>query len=281
MTAQATLPPRIAVLGYGAMGQRVAHAIVTELAPTAPLSVVRRSDASLDGLSAPVLTTLPALLAWQPDVVIECAGHGAVVDWVVPLLAHGVDVIVASVGALADAALHAQLKQNAAVSRATLRTVTGAVGALDALSAAAQAGLDTVRYTGRKPPLAWRGTPAEQAFDLANIRTATPIYTGTARQAALAFPKNANVAAAVALAGVGFENTQVQLIADPDVQSNVHELHAHGAFGSFAFSIANAPLPDNPKTSWLAALSVQQELKLYLQTHRLHIRTDRQTKRCC
>lgn len=262
--------PRIAVLGYGAMGQQVLQAIFRDVAPHAAVCVVRRhaEPLSIDGRSIVVCTDLPSLLAWQPDVVVECAGHAAVAQYVAPLLGQGVDAIVASVGVLADAALQLALQQAAQASGALLRTASGAIGALDALAAAAPAGLDWVRYTGRKPPLAWLGTPAEQHFKLASLTQAETIFTGTARQAALAYPKNANVAAAVALAGIGFERTEVRLVADPSVSRNVHELEAQGAFGHLHFSIANAALPQNPKTSWLAALSVSRELGRYLELGR-------------
>lgn len=263
--------PRIAVLGYGAIGQQVVQAIQTRIAPQAPLCVVRRQVLPVHATGEQplhVCTDLPALLAWQPDVVVECAGHGAVADYVAPLLAQGVDVIMASVGVLADAPLQASLQQAAHDSGALLQTVSGAIGALDALSAAAPAGLNWVRYTGRKPPLAWKSTPAEQQLDLAQLVQAETIFTGSAREAALAYPKNANVAAAVALAGIGFDLTEVRLVADPSVDTNVHELHAQGAFGELQFSIANSPLPQNPKSSWLAALSVSHALSHYVGLNR-------------
>lgn len=275
---------RIAVLGYGAIGQQLIEAIAHEVAPQAAICVVRRQAQPLPPVAQTPLTVctdLHALLAWQPDLVVECAGHAAVSQFVAPLLALGVDAIVASVGALADAPLHDLLLQHAHVSGALLRTVSGAIGGLDALAAAAPAGLDWVRYTGRKPPLAWQGSPAAQGRDLSQLRQAETIYTGSARAAALAYPKNANVAAAVALAGIGFERTEVQLVADPEVQNNVHELEAQGAFGRLHFRIANEALPNNPKSSWLAALSLTQELRRYLELKRRRSPALQLQPQCC
>jgi aspartate dehydrogenase len=115
-----------------------------------------------------------------------------------------------------------------------------------------------VRYTGRKPPLAWAGTPAEEGRDLAALKSQEPVFTGNASQAVRLFPKNANVTAAIALAGVGFERTLVTLIADPAIALNQHEIEAEGSFGRFRIVLENRPLTGNPKTSELAALSVAQ-----------------------
>lgn len=97
-------------------------------------------------------------------------------------------------------------------------------------------------------------------LDLDTITTPTAHFTGTARQAALAYPKNANVAAAAALSGVGFDDTQVTLIADPTINANMHQIHAEGTFGTMDFSIAGHGLPDNPKSSALAAMSILADL---------------------
>ena len=137
-----------------------------------------------------------------------------------------------------------------------MRIPSGAVGGLDALASARLSGLASVRYSGRKPVAAWRGSRAEDAVDLDRIETATPFFHGSAREAALAYPQNANVAAAVALSGLGFDATRVTLIADPAAQGNQHLLEAEGAFGRFTFSVVGTALPDNPRTSSLAAYSL-------------------------
>ena len=121
--------------------------------------------------------------------------------------------------------------------------------------------MEQVTYVGRKPPAGWRGSPAEQKLDLEALTTgAQTHFQGTAREAALAYPKNANVAAAVALAGIGFDKTTVRLIADADVSANIHEVQAKGDFGNFTFQINGQSLPDNPRSSALAAMSVVSKL---------------------
>ena len=204
------------------------------------------------------------MLHWKPDLAIECAGH-EVVRSVAPLLLQaGVDVIIVSLGVLGDAALRESLEAAARAGRARLITVSGAIGGLDALAAACGAGITSVRYTGRKPPKAWLGTPAERVCDLNAIREATLVFEGSAADSARLYPKNANVTAAVALAGVGFEKTAVRMMADPSITKNVHELEVEGEFGCFVIRLENSALPQNARTSWLAALSIAAELRKYL-----------------
>ena len=85
-------------------------------------------------------------------------------------------------------------------------------------------------------------------------------FTGSARDAALEYPKNANVAASVALAGVGLDDTIVELVADPTIGRNIHEVVAEGDFGRFEFRVEGKSLPDNPRSSALAAMSVVHEI---------------------
>ncbi|MGR3637889.1 MAG: aspartate dehydrogenase [Shimia sp.] len=190
------------------------------------------------------------------DLMIDCAGHAALAQHGPLILQRGISLVTVSVGALADAQLHQRLKAAARQGESQLHLASGAIGALDCLRAAKVGGLDTVTYLGRKPPQGWIGSPAETTLDLETLKIPRVHFDGNAREAAIAYPKNANVAAAVALAGVGFDQTQVRLIADPSIDANIHEISATGEFGSFTFRIEGKALPDNPKSSALAAMSV-------------------------
>ena len=139
--------------------------------------------------------------------------------------------------------------------------VERAVGGIDALAAARQGGLTRVRYTSRKPPKAWKGSPGEKIADLAKLTAETELYRGRADEAARAYPQNANVCATIALAGVGWETTEVTLMADPAAEGNIHQIEAEGSFGRMTVEMRGKPLPDNPKTSSLAALSVLRAIR--------------------
>ncbi|WP_435141738.1 aspartate dehydrogenase [Pseudopelagicola sp. nBUS_19] len=195
------------------------------------------------------------------EFMIDCAGHTALATYGPQLLERGMDVITVSLGALADPQIMGALEQTAAKGRSKLHLASGAIGALDCLKAARIGRLHAVAYTGRKPPKGWLGSPAESKINLGALRqTAHTHFEGSAREAALSYPKNANVAAAVALAGLGFDDTQVRLIADPTIRQNIHEITASGEFGDFHFQISGNSLPDNPRSSALAAMSVVAKL---------------------
>ena len=199
--------------------------------------------------------------------VIDCAGHDALRTHGPEVLRRGIDMTTVSIGALADEGIYRSLRQAAAAGHSKLHLVSGAIGALDCLRAARVGNIRSVTYVGRKPPQSWKGSPAESKLDLDNLEGAQEThFEGTARIAAREYPKNANVAAAVALAGVGFDDTQVKLIADPAISENVHEIRAAGDFGQFAFEIRGQSLPDNPKSSALAAMSVISRLEQETQS---------------
>jgi aspartate dehydrogenase len=204
----------------------------------------------------PLTSSVDELLGWKPELVVECAGHAALAEHGAAVLRGGVNLLVASVGALARPELESALRDAALAGGTHIRIPSGAIGGLDALASARVGGLDSVRYVGRKPVNAWRGTPAEKVIDLDTVTTATVIFEGSARDAALTYPQNANVTAATALAGIGFDATHVTLYADPAARGNEHQIDAQGRFGSFRFSVVNVPLPENPKTSSLAAYSL-------------------------
>jgi aspartate dehydrogenase len=264
---------RLAMIGAGGMAETVLTALALELpdpldhvgvlarpaARPAAMALLERCGARLAKRTS-VHGDIAALLATSPELVVECAGHSAVRDYGEAVLGSGRDLVVISVGALADDGLREALMAAAARQGGRLVLPAGAVGGIDALRAARLSGLAAVHYTGRKPPAAWRGTRAERAIDLDAITAPMVFFEGTARQAAIDYPQNANVAATVAIAGLGFDATRVRLIADPGAARNVHEISVQAGCGDFELRLEGRASPANPKTSLMAGLSVAREI---------------------
>jgi len=255
---------KLALVGCGAIGGAVLELLRADTAIEVVAIVVREGSAAAStraqGL-APGAAIVHGVPWSDVDLVVEAAGHAAIEQHVLPALARGVDGIVTSVGALSIEGVPERLEAAARDGGSKVQLIAGAIGAIDALSAARIGGLDHVRYTGRKPPAAWAGTPAEAHVDLQTLTSEVVIFEGTAREAARLYPRNANVAATVSFAGLGLDRTQVRLIADPAVTQNVHLLEARGAFGEIELRMRNEPLASNPKTSALTVFSLVRAIR--------------------
>ena len=254
----------VALIGFGAITQEVFKHINPDDPAKITGVIVRagRADAARAVLPAGIeIVEAPDKLSGKPDLIAECAGHSAVAQYGEAALRDGINFLVISIGALADRDLGARLDAAAVAGGAKLILPAGAVAGVDALSAARVGGLERVTYTSRKPPGAWKGTPAEATHDLGSLNAETVLFEGPADEAARLYPQNANVAATIALAGAGFDATAVRLVADPDAGGNIHQVHVEGAFGVFDIEVRGRPLPDNPKTSTLAAHSVVAEIR--------------------
>jgi aspartate dehydrogenase len=249
---------RVVLVGWGAIGTRVAALLQARKSPVRIVGVGMRTAAHARGLpdGATVLTDPSGLAALRPDLVVEAAGRASVAAWGRASLALGCDFAVSSTSAFVDDQVLADLLMMARERRAQLVIPPGALGGIDALSAAARLPLHSVRHQIIKPPAAWAGTPAETLCNLAELTVPHTFFEGTARAAADAFPQNANVAVISALAGVGLDRTTVALVADPDATMNGHSIAAEGDFGRLSMVLENQPLATNPKSSEMTALSL-------------------------
>lgn len=253
----------VLMIGGGAIGREVLKRIAGDSrVKITHILDIPQAKAAIEAAVGPGIKVISSLAEFEgrPDYVIECAGHAAVKSVVPEILGRGWDVALASVGSLAESGLAQTLEEAARRGGAQLTLISGAIAGIDAIASAKVGGLDEVIYTGRKPPIGWEGTPAEKICDLKTLKEATIIFEGTAGEAARMFPKNANVAATVSLAGLGLDRTRATLIADPGVTQNIHNVKARGAFGELEITISGRPLADNPKTSALAAYSAARIL---------------------
>lgn len=194
-----------------------------------------------------LFTDLDAFLDSDIDIVVEAADIHAVKS-IIPSVIKRKAVVLISIGALADVELLEEISHLSNEYKHEIHLPSGAIGGLDLLQNAQALGTVTgVSLTTRKPA----NTLIDEAIDEAKV-----IFEGSALEAIRQFPKNMNVSIVLSLAGVGFEKTRVSLIADPHVDKNVHKVEIIGDFGEATFTITNNPLPENPKTSYLAAMSV-------------------------
>lgn len=248
---------KIGILGYGAIGQEMGDAL-TRLGETGDVAAVLVRPGRDSGPFRPVHDAA-AFAQAGVEVALECAGHAAVAEYGPALLASGVDLILTSISALADPKLVEMLRANA---KGRLLIASGAVGGLDGLVAARLQGLDSTTYISAKPPEAWKGTPAETLFDLDAIEGEQVLFEGSARDAALNYPKNANVSVAVALCSLGMDRTRVRLVASRKLTSPLGVIEGEGRAGKFTFSTLAYATASNPKTSALTAYSLLQCARL-------------------
>jgi aspartate dehydrogenase len=248
---------KIMLIGYGAMAREVVSRLPNDVRVgwiVVPAEFCGKIAREWSGQDVVVLPDIESVTG-TPDLVLECAGHAALAQHGAAALERGWPLAVVSVGALSDQPLYERLQRAASAGNASLKILSGAVAGMDGLAAAREAGLDEVVYVSRKSPQSWRGSPAETLIDLDSVTEPTVFFEGSAGEAARLFPANANVAATIAIKGIGMDATRVQLMVDPHTKRNTHRIHARGAFGEMSIELAGHPLVSNPKTSILAALS--------------------------
>jgi aspartate dehydrogenase len=250
---------KLALIGFGGIGSIVAKHLGSDprvgFVGVAARTSQRERVRGLLG-NVRLVDSASEVLALHPHVVVECANHEAFREYAEPVLGAGIDLIALSVGALADAAYRERLLNTAERAKAVLEIPAGAIGAIDVIAPARRAGLDRVAYVTRKNARAWLGTPAESMIDLACVREPTLFFDESAEHAALIFTEKANVTAALALAGVGFQQTRVQLWVDPALDKSIHHIEAEGACGTLKIDLDNNVAESDGRTSLLTAMSV-------------------------
>lgn len=255
---------RVAIGGLGAIGTAIARALDSgipglELHAVSARDILKAQKQLAELASKPRLVPL-AQLAELADVVVECAPASVYDEVARPAIEAGRILVTMSSGALLS---RNDLIERAKQTGARIIVPSGGILGLDALKAAAEGEIHCVMLVSRKPPRSLDGAPYLLAHNISvlDLKTATRVFQGNAREAALAFPANANVAATLSLAGIGAERTQIEIWADPDARENIQEVRVKSAAADFEIRLASHPLPDNPRTGSLTPKSVIATLR--------------------
>jgi aspartate dehydrogenase len=257
---------RVGLIGFGAIGRSIvrlwhslpAQSFVLSGVCTRPWQTAEARQALPS--ETQLCTDVGQLLAMDPHCIIEAAGHEVIHAHGADILRHGCSLYLLSVGSLAEKELRTSLLAAAREGGSQIMVPAGALAGFDGLLALAGEGLRSVKYTSRKPCDAWQETLASETHELDRLTQPTVIFRGSAGQAARLYPKNANLAAAVALAGLGFDRTEVELIADPHARGNTGSLEAVSRTSQLNLSVASHP-SSNPKTSANVGASVIAALR--------------------
>ncbi len=185
------------------------------------------------------------------DVVFEAASQKAVRDYAEMVLSNGKDLIIMSIGSLFDDDFRLKLEDIARQKRCKIYLPSGAVCGIDGVLSASVEKIYEVTLVTTKPP---------KALGTKNGKREV-IFNGSARDAVKKFPKNINVAANLSIAGIGFDDTKVEIVVDPVATRNSHKILAHGKFGRLRAEVENMPNPNNPGSSYMASLSAIATLK--------------------
>jgi len=261
---------KIGIVGCGAIGSSLAKKIISDFSDKTELVSLydidlekayklanKFNNKKLAALNLKVLIN-------RADLVIEAAGADSAFDIAKKALSFSKDILVMSVGGIIQH--YKELKALAQDKNARVFIPSGAICGIDGLKAAACGKINKVTLTTKKPVKAFLGVPhiLKNNIRLDNINEDTIIFEGAASLAIKYFPQNINVAAALSLAGIGLEKTNVRIVASPNITKNIHEIEIESEAGRIITRTENVIHPDNPKTSYLAVLSAIAVLKQIL-----------------
>jgi aspartate dehydrogenase len=254
---------RVAIGGLGAIGRVVARKLADGIPGLVLACAAARDHAKAQAwLDAERITcplVEPELFPLHADLAIECAPAAVLERICRPMLEAGKQVMVLSAGALLP---RPELVELAKQRGGQIMVPTGALLGLDAVTAAAEGRIQSVRMITRKPPSGLAGAPYLEAngISVEGLNAPKRVFAGTAREGAAGFPANVNVAAALSLAGIGPDRTMMEIWADPFLSRNCHTIEVDSDSARFTLSIENVP-SENPKTGRITALSVLAALR--------------------
>jgi len=263
-TSHSSTPIRIAIGGLGAIGKALARRLADGSVPGVVLAAVsarnqEKAREFINTLPHPVPVLELSQLEPVADIVVECAPAAILGDVIGPFLRAKKKAIVLSVGAIL---FRPDLIELARLSGGTILVPTGALIGLDAVVAAAEGEIHSVRMVTRKPPNGLAGAPflIEHGISMEGLTEPLKVFTGNAKEAAKGFPANLNVVVALALAGIGPDRTMLEIWADPTVVRNTHTITVDSDSATFTMTMENIP-SENPKTGRIVAQSVTALLR--------------------
>jgi len=258
---------KVGLIGCGSIGNIIYKSIINE-ENSDGFEVVAVFDMRLEEAHKMAgelaVDSFKDFLSLKMDLVVEAASQEAVTKYGVEILESGKDLLVMSVGAFSDEGIFTSIKKAAKRNAKKVYLPSGAIAGIDAIKAV-KGLIEEATLTTTKNPESLQGAPffntQGKGLDLSKMSEKAIIYEGYAREAVKLFPQNINVAAILSLAGIGFDKTKIKIIADPFTDKNTHEIIVKGYFGTIKTVSENVPSPDNPRTSYLAAISAVQTLK--------------------
>ena len=253
----------IGIFGFGAIGQSLFRYIKkNKHLNILCKKVLVRNISKYKSLNVPEITDdIETFFLDKIDYVVECAGHQSVVDYGQKVLKNGSNFIITSIGSLTDEMLLKQLNEASINYSKKIIIPSAGIGSLDILSAASQGKLNEVEMTVRKSSGSWRGTIAEDQFDLNKFNKDLLLFEGSVKEGAKLFPQNVNISAAVAFAGVGLDKTRLRIISDSSIATHVISIKAKGDFGEYFFEENVTPSDENEKTGKIVSLALIKTLK--------------------
>jgi aspartate dehydrogenase len=255
---------KVGIAGFGVIGKKVARALDAGLEGYVLDAVTsgsaEKARTALADFRRPVEVVGPAELARRCDIIVECAPTPAFMEIAVPALEAGRRIVTVSAAALIE---NMGVVDLARAHGGRIILATGALLGFDAVRAAAEGEIFSVEMVTRKPPKSLVGAPLLEklGIDVRNLVEPLKVFEGTAREGAAGFPANVNVAAALALAGIGPDRTRLTIWADPAKTRNTHTIKVDADSVRFEMTIENVPTPEKPGTGKVTALSVIAALK--------------------
>ena len=236
-------PMNIALIGCGNIASIIARKARNVRIVAVYDADEQRKNTFAAQIGAHASPDLASLLEEDVALVVEAASPSAVRQTAQHVIKAGKDLMVMSVGGLVDPVFRSQLIGLAGEHNRRIYIPSGAIGGLDAISAARVGRIDSITLETRKPPGSLGLTVASE----------TVVFEGTPQEAIARYPRNINVAVTLSIIG-GDDRVRVTIIADPATRNNTHRITVRGEVGTLAFEFANEPSP-NQATSLLAGYS--------------------------